>query len=480
MGEKTPMVMVLLLLTGLLCPALLCAGDFFQCDVFEGHGAVMLLIDADSGAIVDANQAAALFYGYSRDQLRQLRIQQINSLSDEEVRVERQLAAQEKRHYFLFRHRLADGRIADVEVYSWPIRRSDRTLLFSIVHDVSTRDLALKQLSRSEARLRLAEQVAGQGYWEFDLQRGVYHLSQGAGKLIGLEQEELPFRDFLSLVQVDDRPALEAVRQSVLDGEPSYDVRFRLRRPDGQRVYLRSHGRYDARNNSLFGVIVDVGESTRALQALQQQKSRFARTVLVIMLAQLGVIALLVVLWRRRKQAEQRAQHLALHDSLTGLPNRALFADRVEQALVAAQRNRERVALLFIDLDRFKPVNDQFGHGVGDLLLKQVASRIRACVRESDTAARIGGDEFVVMLPQLHQSDDAQRVAGNIRQALARPFAVAGHALEISASIGIALYPDHGDRQIVLSQRADQAMYQAKQQGRDQVCLYQPVDAPPA
>ena len=175
-----------------------------------------------------------------------------------------------------------------------------------------------------------------------------------------------------------------------------------------------------------------------------------------------------------RKQMEEQVQHLAYHDILTGLPNRMLFSDRLQQALVTARRDHVQLALMFVDLDRFKHVNDTLGHNIGDLLLKEVAQRLRQCLRESDTVARIGGDEFIVMLPVLKGEQDASQVAEKIRRALEQAFGIAGHDLQISSSIGIAIYPQHGNEEKELIRNADVAMYYAKTGGRNNVKLYRP------
>lgn len=172
-----------------------------------------------------------------------------------------------------------------------------------------------------------------------------------------------------------------------------------------------------------------------------------------------------------RRASQERIAYLAEHDTLTGLPNRALVTDRLSQALASARREGHGVALLYIDLDRFKPVNDTHGHAVGDLLLREAAQRMRDCVRESDTVGRFGGDEFVVLLPRVEVPDDALRVAEKIRCTLAAPFLVSGLSLEVSSSIGVALYPDDGRSESSLLLGADRAMYEAKRSGRDQVSL---------
>lgn len=163
-----------------------------------------------------------------------------------------------------------------------------------------------------------------------------------------------------------------------------------------------------------------------------------------------------------RKQLETRLQHMARHDPLTGLPNRELFDDRFRTALARVRRDNTRLGLLYLDLNRFKQVNDEFGHAVGDLLLQEVALRLKTCVRESDTVGRIGGDEFVLLLNSIQQPDHAALVAAKIDQALALPFAPAGRPLTISSSIGIAIYPEHGTDGAQLLRHADEAMYASK------------------
>ena len=174
----------------------------------------------------------------------------------------------------------------------------------------------------------------------------------------------------------------------------------------------------------------------------------------------------------QRRLAEKQMQYLAHYDSLTTLPNRALLLDRLQQAIIRSLRNKTRMAVLYLDLDRFKPVNDTFGHAIGDQLLKQVASRLLRCVRASDTVARLGGDEFVVLLPNTDRREDIAIVADKILAALNTPFTVADHILHISSSVGIAIYPDHGDNDKLLLINADIAMYHSKSAGRNSFRFY--------
>lgn len=172
------------------------------------------------------------------------------------------------------------------------------------------------------------------------------------------------------------------------------------------------------------------------------------------------------------KEMKQKYQHLAHHDMLTGLPNRSLFTDRLQQMLVQAKRGATQGALIYLDLDKFKPVNDTLGHNIGDLVLMAIAQRLQTAVRESDTVARIGGDEFVVLLPIIETKLDASTVAEKIRLALEQPFEINGKIIQIGCSVGIAVYPEHGEDEISLMKNADTAMYQAKQNGRNNVQMY--------
>ena len=165
------------------------------------------------------------------------------------------------------------------------------------------------------------------------------------------------------------------------------------------------------------------------------------------------------------RETELALQHLATHDALTDLPNRFLMADRLSQLLARAKRSSAAFAVLFMDIDRFKGVNDSRGHEFGDLLLRAVAKRLTSTVRQSDTVARIGGDEFVIILENLHQIAEADEVASKVQRALARPFTLERRRLKVTASIGISFYPENGEDTDTLLRAADYAMYLAKRRG---------------
>jgi len=173
-----------------------------------------------------------------------------------------------------------------------------------------------------------------------------------------------------------------------------------------------------------------------------------------------------------RKQSEQRLRYLAFHDIITDLPNRLLFNDRFQQAILRAARAKRSVAILLMDLDRFKVVNDNHGHRIGDLLLKAIAARLEGNIRKIDTLARLWGDEFGLLIGDLKNARDVNPIARKILRSFAVPFIIEGHELRTSASLGVAFYPDHGDNIEILLKNADHAMYQAKERGRNNYLFY--------
>ncbi|MEI7825534.1 MAG: GGDEF domain-containing protein, partial [Chlorobiaceae bacterium] len=178
----------------------------------------------------------------------------------------------------------------------------------------------------------------------------------------------------------------------------------------------------------------------------------------------------------QNEEKEKRAAELiiAMHDYLTGLPNRRLLSERLSLTLALCRRNNAMAALLIFDLDNFKTVNDTLGHAVGDTLLQEVAARSAATLKRStDSISRLGGDEFVILLPQIVAVSDAVAIAEKIRNNIKEPYNIEGHTINISCSIGIAVYPDHGEDELTLMKHADEAMYRAKNQGRDKVTVFE-------
>jgi diguanylate cyclase (GGDEF)-like protein/PAS domain S-box-containing protein len=207
-----------------------------------------------------------------------------------------------------------------------------------------------------------------------------------------------------------------------------------------------------------------IGRRTMLLNARQIEQG-IGRKERIILLAIEDITA--------RKQSEEKIQHMAFHDSLTGLPNRELFSDRLNIALIQAKRNKMKVGVIMLDLDHFKDVNDTLGHDVGDILLKATAERLSGILRKGDTVARFGGDEFVMVIPDIKVIEGIIEVAQKIIDRFHKPFLIDTNQFIVTTSIGIAVYPNDGIDEVNLLKNADIAMYQAKQAGRAQYIFYE-------
>ncbi len=250
---------------------------------------------------------------------------------------------------------------------------------------------------------------------------------------------------------------------------------MQLRRKDGSLFWARLLGSpLDPRDQERGWIFVaeDITEQRQWKEALERAKDELERRVRERTAELAETNDRLRNEIAERRQAEERARHLADHDVLTGLPNRRLLRDRLGQALALSHRHDKGVGVMFIDLDRFKAVNDSLGHVVGDKLLAAVAERLKVVLREGDTVARVGGDEFVVVLPEVGKDRDAAVVARKILDALAEPFRVEDHEMQITPSIGISVAPEDGDGPDVLLRHADAAMYEAKAAGRNNFHFY--------
>ncbi|MQA38069.1 bifunctional diguanylate cyclase/phosphodiesterase [Rugamonas aquatica] len=270
-----------------------------------------------------------------------------------------------------------------------------------------------------------------------------------------------------------DKDAWEAARAATAEDFHAGRVHaseYQLVRKDGSTFWGRLSGRpFDlamATGRSVW-LVDDITERREAAEAVSRARDELEVRVLERTAELAGANALLQGEIVERRQAEARVHHMAYHDSLTGLPNRALLSDRLDRAMLAAQRSERRLAVMFIDLDRFKTINDSLGHMTGDQLLKEVAARLCRAVRASDTVARLGGDEFVVLVPGIRSADEASHVAEKIIEALSESFPLEGRNLHITPSIGICVYPDDGGDVETLMRHADAAMYHAKASGRN-------------
>ncbi len=231
-----------------------------------------------------------------------------------------------------------------------------------------------------------------------------------------------------------------------------------------------------------LAIVVGLSEDEQTAASRQYMRTYLWRAsaaslLLILVVAVLGRLSAQLAQSRRRAVEEQiahaaRVEYLAYHDGLTALPNRSLFSKLLEQSIHQANRYDRQLAVLFLDLDRFKQINDTLGHVAGDQLLQEIAARLKTCLRDSDTVARLGGDEFVVLLPQLEEQAYAASVAQKILAAVARPFTLIGQEFRITASIGISLHPQDGLDEQSLTKNADIAMYQAKEEGKNNYQFY--------
>jgi diguanylate cyclase (GGDEF)-like protein/PAS domain S-box-containing protein len=263
--------------------------------------------------------------------------------------------------------------------------------------------------------------------------------------------------------------ALGRIAVPLLSAGKRVDLEWEVRRKDGStflaRMIAKAISETDSRHGTVW-IVEDVTEAKRASEALEASRDALERAVAQRTAELQAANERLGAEIGERREAEERAKHLADHDALTGLPNRRLLEDRLTQALALSQRNRKQTAVMFVDLDRFKAINDSLGHAAGDLVLKEVAQRLVNQLRIGDTVCRIGGDEFVVVLPEAKRSTDAANVAAKIIETLSQPVRVADRGLIVTPSIGIAVYPDDGRDAEALIRNADAAMYHAKESGR--------------
>jgi diguanylate cyclase (GGDEF)-like protein/PAS domain S-box-containing protein len=317
---------------------------------------------------------------------------------------------------------------------------SDGAVVFSA--DITQRKHAEQQLQETQVRLHLAADSAGLGFWEYDVQTGHATFSPEWKRQLGYENDELPddVEEWRSRLHPDEREqVLEKARQLAVAPFSLNGFAYRLRHRDGSYRWM------DVRASPIKD---DDGKPTR-----------FIITHLDI---------------TERKQQEDAILHVAQHDTLTGLPNRALLYEFANHVLAHARRSTRKLAVLFFDLDRFKAINDTYGHRVGDRILQEVAVRIKGSIRAEDMVGRLGGDEFLAILGQIYDTSHAARAAEHALQALGRPYLVDGRQLEISPSIGISLFPQDGETFDTLIQHADAAMYHAKESGRNTYRFFTP------
>ncbi len=295
--------------------------------------------------------------------------------------------------------------------------------------------LAEDALQQSKLRLSRAQRIARIGSWEWNLQTNELYFSPELFSILGYDVATAPQASLEWLyrqINPSDIPVVRKALGATIESGRSLDMTYRIATCNGNEIVVASQAEleydHDGRAVLLVGTLLDVTDRTRA---------------------------------------EQEIHHLANYDSLTGLPNRNLLHDRLQQAIVQSARMQGSVGVLFLDLDRFKGVNESLGHKAGDQLLRTVAERLRVCVRESDTLARVGGDEFVIILSIVADEDGVSSAASKILAIISEPFVIEEQELYLTTSIGVAVYPTDGADVQTLLKHADLAMYQAKDMDRN-------------
>ncbi len=311
--------------------------------------------------------------------------------------------------------------------------------ILTIGRDITKSKRNEEQLRYKEERLREAQQIAKIGSWEVEFPGLKLTWSDEIFRIFEIDpQTTLPSYDhFLNAIHPDDRSYVDQTYSDAVEKKIPYDVVHRLLMDDGRVKYVHERALtvYDDEDMPIrtVGTVQDITE---------------------------------------QKTTEKKIQHMALHDALTGLPNRTLAKERMKEAIRHSASKGTKVALLFIDLDGFKVVNDTLSHSVGDAMLKAVAGKLRECIRSTDTLCRLGGDEFLLILSGIEKKEDILPIVTKIFQAFEAPLTVLIHHLPISMSIGISLYPDHADTFETLLQKSDMAMYRAKELGKNGYYFY--------
>jgi diguanylate cyclase (GGDEF)-like protein/PAS domain S-box-containing protein len=334
-----------------------------------------------------------------------------------------------------------DGGQIEVSLTMSPVRNAAGEVVGSstIARDISRRRRDREALRQSEEKYRCLVANLPDVVWVADEAGQPVFVSSNCGGLSGYTPEEVCQPGFwMNRIHPEDQPRVAAAYLAVFESGRTIDTEYRFLRKDGQWVWLHS----------------------RAVNVHERDGKRYWDGLLSDV--------------TERKRMEQKLAHQATHDLLTGLPNRAVFEDRFRQALARARRQSGVAALLYLDLDRFKRINDTLGHLAGDTLIQLAAARLAGCLRESETLSRSGGDRFMLVLGDVGAPQDAVQVAERIQETLSPPFSVKGNEVFLGASIGIALYPQDGVDLLALQRAADSALYAAKRQGKRRIQLSDP------
>lgn len=413
--------------------ALLKSNEKFQLLFEEATDCKMLL--SEEGRILDVNRIGHERLGYAKEEM-------VGRLAADFVtpenidKVAQRLARVRKEGHATYSsaQMRKDGSVMPIEISTIVIELDGREIYYSILRDITKRREMEHALKKSEARLRDIFEHAPIGLAIVSLEGRFMEVNHSLCSIAGYEKEELEKLTFQEITHPDDLASnLENMNRLLSEEIPFYKMEKRYIRKDGSSVWI---------------------QLTSSLLCDEQGAP-------LHFIAQIEDIS-------ERMTIQEQLHHLAYHDLLTDLPNRLFLVERLEWALVQAKRHVRSLAIMFLDLDRFKLVNDRLGHDIGDKLLQVVATRLISCVRKGDIVSRQGGDEFIIVLTEIARPEDAVLVAEKIIESVGLPIEIGPHRIAIGTSIGIAVYPVDGhDDARELMKKADQAMYDAKESGRN-------------
>jgi diguanylate cyclase (GGDEF)-like protein/PAS domain S-box-containing protein len=397
-----------------------------------------------AGNFTFVNDATCLNLGYSKEELIGNNFQIVLSENDAKTVFQAfhtVYVSGEPNKGFAFEVTRKDGTTGFAES-SVSLRKNERgkTIGFrSISRDITERKKAEEALKDSEEKYRTLIENINDVFYALDAQGNISYVSPVVERYTHYKVSDLIGKPFTPLIYPDDLPALLESFNRLVSGQLE-PWEFRIVDKDGRVIFVRTSSRPLYENGEIVGITALMTDITE------------------------------------RKQMEQKLEEMATHDFLTGLPNRILLTDRFTIAAALSHRNKARLAVMSLDLDKFKTINDTLGHAAGDQVLKTVATRITGLIRASDTLARVGGDEFVLVMLETKRKEDAAFIAQKILDAFAEPLLIDGHLLNLSTSIGIAVYPEDAADLETLVKKSDAAMYYSKGHGRNQFKFFSDGD----
>jgi len=453
-------------------------------------GDAIYLVDRATMRFVDVNQTACARTGYTREELLTMGPQDLlkTGREDLERRYDEVIAAGDQGITTESTARYKDGRKSQAELHRRALRSGDGWIIVSIARDITQRkraEAASRQIGRMYAMLSSTNEAILRARLPDDRYPQGCDAAVFGGELIstsvlvpGREGHSVEIVAIAGTGGEQLRSAHISVDESIAQGRGLVGISFRTLQPCVSNDFLNDERTQlwheTARAAGVMaGAAVPLLRGGRAVGVLlfyADQEGAFDEEVVKLLQRMAENIAFALDNFEReaeRKQAEQRIQYLATHDELTDLPNRVMFSQLLKLAIESARRHKRKLAVLFIDLDNFKTVNDTLGHEAGDELLKRVATRLKGCLRSSDVVARQGGDEFVVLVQEVAGIEDVVTVARKILSGVIESASVGGQECGVTATVGIALYPADAQDDRSLMKSADIAMYLAKEQGRN-------------